>query len=209
MIRVIVADDHAIVRSGISRLIEDERGMSVVGQVDEVDRILSTVRSAPCDVLLLDVNMKETLTLEALKAVRDQFERVAVLVLSVYPEKQYAMRYLRAGAAGYVSKENAPEELIAAVRRVASGKRYLSEALAEAVVFGDVTAADRAPHEVLSDREYEVMVGLAHGKRIRQIADEIFLSEKTVSTYRTRILKKLNLDNNAAIVEYALSNHIV
>ncbi len=209
MIRVVVADDHAIVRSGISRLIEDEPGMSVVAQIEHVDQVLPTVRDTPSDVLLLDVNMKDTLSLEALKAVRNQCERVAILVLSVYPEKQYAMRYLRAGASGYVSKENAPEELIAAIRRVASGKKYLSETLAETIIFGDTGDAGRSPSEVLSDREYEVLVGIAHGKRIREIAQDIFLSEKTVSTYRTRILKKLNLDNNAAIVEYAILHKIV
>jgi DNA-binding NarL/FixJ family response regulator len=203
MIRVLVADDHAVVRAGITRIVREQPDFSVVGEAASVSDLLSTCENQECDVLLLDVNMQGQTSLEALKTIKNQNPSVAILVLSMYPEEQYAIRFLKAGASGYLTKEAAPDELVAAIHKVASGEHYLTPKLAEAVVFGDSsTQAQR--HKELSDREYEVFLGLARGKRIRDIAAELSLSEKTVSTYRTRILKKLGCETNAELVSYAI-----
>ncbi|MFW5683834.1 MAG: response regulator [Spirochaetota bacterium] len=207
MIRVAVADDHAVVRAGLTRIIRDQGQMTIVGEASSVDEVLDLVRSTECDVLLLDVNLHGTTSLEAMKSIRTGHPSVAILVLSMYPEEQYAIRFIKAGAAGYLTKDAAPEQLVEAITRIASGGHYVTPQLAEMAVFG--AQSNEAIHETLSDREYEVMLGIARGKRIRELAEELALSEKTVSTYRTRILRKLDCSSNAEIVQYALSHNLL
>lgn len=181
--------------------------MEIVGEASSVEELLELVRQREIDVLLLDVNLHGKTSLEAMKSIRASHESIAILVLSMYPEEQYAIRFINAGAAGYLTKDAAPEQLTAAIAKVASGGHFVTPQLAEMAVFGSNGAL--APHESLSDREYEVMLGIARGKRIREIADELSLSEKTVSTYRTRVLRKLACASNAEIVQYALSHNLL
>jgi two-component system, NarL family, invasion response regulator UvrY len=207
VIRVAVADDHAVVRAGLTRIIRGQSRMQIVCEASSVDEVLAMVREQTFDVLLLDVNLHGKTSLEAMKAIRAEHGRVAILVLSMYPEEQYAIRFIKAGASGYLTKDAAPEQLVEAITRVAAGGHYVTPQLAEMAVFG--TQADEAAHKALSDREYEVMIGIARGKRIRELADEFALSEKTISTYRTRVLRKLSCASNADIVQYALSHSLL
>lgn len=208
MIRVAVADDHAVVRAGLTRIIRDQDEMEITGEASSIDELLSLVHETECDVLLLDVNMQGKTSLEAMKTIRVGSPRVAILVLSMYPEEQYAIRFIKAGAAGYLTKDTAPDRLVEAITRVASGGHYVTPQLAEMAVFGN-QGPDHAAHETLSDREYEVMMGIARGKRIRELAEELTLSEKTISTYRTRVLRKLGCSSNAEIVQYALNHDLL
>lgn len=208
MIRVFVADDHAVVRAGIIRIVREDPLLEIAGEASSVSELLDAAHKTEFDVLLLDVNMQGQTSLEALKTIKADAPRKAILVLSMYPEEQYAIRFLKAGASGYLTKEAAPDELVQAIQKVARGEHFLTPGLAEAVVFGN-SSAERPVHEDLSDREYEVLIGIARGKRIRDIAEELSLSEKTVSTYRTRVLRKLSCSNNAELVGYALHNHLL
>ncbi len=208
MIRVVIADDHAVVRGGLARIVRDTVGMQVVAEASSVPEVLDAVRSTECDVLLLDVNFQGQTSLDAMKTIRIELPSVRILVLSMYPEEHYAIRFLKAGASGYLTKDAAPDELIVAISRVASGKRYLTAELAEAALLGAVDG-ERPPHNDLSDREYEVMIGIASGRRIRDIAESLNLSDKTISTYRARILRKLGCESTADIVAYALGHDLL
>ena len=208
MIRVVVADDHAVVRAGLIRIIRDREEMEVSGEASSVDELLTMVRDVRFDVLLLDVNLHGKTSLEAMKTIRASHPGISILVLSMYPEEQYAIRFIKAGAAGYLTKDTAPEQLVEAIERIAAGGHFITPQLAEMAVFG-VHGPDSVAHETLSDREYEVMLGIANGKRIRELASELDLSEKTVSTYRSRILRKLGCASNAEIVQYALSHNLL
>ena len=208
MIRVVIADDHAVVRGGLVRIVRDAAGMQVIAEASSVPEVIDTVRSIECDVLLLDVNFQGQTSLDALKTIRVERPSVRILVLSMYPEEHYAIRFLKAGASGYLTKDAAPDELIVAISRVASGKRYLTAQLAEAALLG-TGEGERPAHTDLSDREYEVMVGIASGKRLRDIAESLNLSDKTISTYRARILRKLGCESTADIVAYALQHDLL
>ena len=199
MTRVMVADDHAVVRQGIIRILKDHGAFEIVGEAETVDEVTSFFVGNECDVLLLDVNMRGQTSLETLKNLRVSHPQTHILVLSMLPEEQYALRFIKAGAAGYMTKDAAPEQLLEAVTRVAAGGHYLSSEMAERALFG---RGDDTPHESLSDREFEVMLAIAKGKRIRQIGEDLGLSEKTVSTYRSRVLRKLECESNSDIVEY-------
>jgi len=209
MIRVLVADDHAVVREGLKQIVAETPDMTVAGEAGNGHDVLDFVRKHDCDLVLLDLAMpgKDGLdTLKELKAVRPN---VPVLVLSVYPEEQYAVRLLRAGAAGYLTKESAPEQLVAAIRKVARGGRYVSEALGEQLALLLGSATDRPPHEALSDREFRVMLMLASGKTASEAADALCLSVKTISTYRSRALHKMNMKNNAEFSFYAVKHGLL
>ncbi len=208
MTRVVVADDHAVVRAGLTRIIKDQSQLQIVGEADSIEQLLDLVRSTAFDVLLLDVNLHGTTSLEAMKSIRSSYPDLAILVLSMYPEEQYAIRFIKAGASGYLTKDAAPDQLVEAISRVSSGGHYVTPQLAEMAVFG-TQSSNQAAHEALSDREYEVMLGIARGKRIRELAEDLTLSEKTISTYRTRILRKLSCESNAEIVQYVLSHNLL
>ena len=209
MIRILVADDHAVVRRGVLQILEEAYDMVVTGEASTGREVLQLVQENDYDVILLDIAMPESSGLETLKQLRTFKPELQVLILSMYPEKQYAVRALKAGATGYLTKESAPDELIAAIRKVSLGEKYISLSMAEelATQLGDRT--EKAPHEALSDREYQVMRLLAIGKTVTEVAAELSLSVKTVSTYRIRVLEKLGLENTAGIIRYALQRGVV
>jgi two-component system invasion response regulator UvrY len=207
--RVLIADDHAVVREGLKRIVAGNADMEVAGEAANGHEVLDFARTRECDLVLLDLGMpgKDGLdTLKELKALRPQ---LPVLVLSVYPEEQYAVRLLRAGAAGYLTKESAPEELVAAIRKVSRGGRYVSATLAEQLAVLVGSTSDRPPHEGLSDREFRVMLMLASGRTASQVADELCLSVKTISTYRSRALRKMRMRNNAEFSFYAVKHGLL
>jgi len=206
-IKVLIADDHAVVRRGLKQIMA-EAGMCVAGEASEGLQVLELVRRESWDVLVLDLAMPHRSGMEVLQEVRRIAPDMPVLVLSVYPEEQYGIRVLRAGAAGYMNKETALDELVHAIRKVVNGGRYVSPSLAERFAFelsGDVKMS---PHEMLSDREYEVMVMLGSGKSPGDIATALSLSVKTINTYRARMLQKLGLNNNAELIRYVMKNRL-
>jgi DNA-binding NarL/FixJ family response regulator len=208
-VRVVVADDHAVVRRGLAEVLSETADLAVAGDVASGEELLRLLRLAPADVVVLDLSMPGLSGLDLVKALRAEFPALPLLVLSMHPEDQYAVRVLRAGAAGYLTKEAAERELVQAVRRVAAGGRYLTPAMAEALLthLDADPAAD--PHAALSDREYQVLRLLASGKPVSAIGEELALSVKTVSTYRARLLKKMGMKNNAELTRYAVEHGLV
>jgi DNA-binding NarL/FixJ family response regulator len=206
MIRLLIADDHPIVRSGLRRIAEEDKGITVTAEASNGEETLAAMRNAIVDVVLLDVSMPGTPFIETLKRLREDHPTVRVLVLSAHPEDQWAVRALRAGASGYLTKDHSPEQLVDALRRVHRGGRYVSPTLAErlATQLGPEFAG--APHELLSDREFEVLRRLGAGHTVKDVAAELKLSPKTVSTYRTRLMEKLSVSSNADLVRY-VSQH--
>jgi DNA-binding NarL/FixJ family response regulator len=202
-IRIFIADDHPIVRQGLRRIVEEDPGMAIAGEAGDAATVLSALQSTAADLVLLDVSMPGGPFLETLKELRTRYPTVRVLALSVHPEDQWAVRALRAGASGYLTKDHSPDQLLEAIRRVYRGGKYVSPTLAERLAEQLDGGAERAPHELLSDREFEVMRRLGNGLTITQIASELALSAKTVSTYRARILEKMAVESNADLVRYA------
>jgi two-component system invasion response regulator UvrY len=208
MIRVLIADDHPIVRRGLRQIVADQPDMTVVADTGDGREALQLADSNPLDVIVLDMSMPGLSGLEVLNQLKRRHPRLPVLVLSAHPEGELAMRLLKAGAAGYLNKEIAPEELAGAIRRVAGGKKYVSPALAE-LLADSLQKGEDPPEASLSDREYQVLRLIASGKTVSEIADEIALSVKTISTYRARILEKMNMRTNAELVRYAIRNRLV
>ena len=209
MIRIIIADDHSIVREGLKQVVVDQTDLIVSGEAENGKQTMELVRKGDFDVILLDIAMPGMSGLDILKQLKTEKPELPVLVLSMHPEEQYAVRALKAGAAGYLTKGSAPEELIAAIKKISAGGKYISSSLAEKLAF-DLEADTKKPlHEALSDREYQVMIMIALGKRIKDIAKDLFLSEKTISSYRSRILGKMNFKTNTDITRYALSHRLI
>lgn len=207
-IRVLIADDHAIVRQGLRAIVADTEDLEVAGEAENGVRALQMVRDGGYDVVLMDVNMPDRNGIDTLKLIKKEYPRLPVLMLSMHPEDLYAIRALKAGAAGYLSKHSAPELLVSAIRQVASGKKYVSASLAEQLAEA-ITEDDRPPHERLSDREYQTLCMIASGKTLTQIGEELNLSVKTVSVYRARLLEKMKLKNNAELTHYGLKHGLV
>ncbi len=207
--KILIADDHPIVRQGLRQVLSAEPDMNVVGEAVNGHEALNLLRTVEWDVAILDYAMPGRDGVELVKEIRSQFPRRPILILSVFPEDAHATLALKAGAAGYLNKESAPEELVAAVRKVVAGGRYVSPALAERLALELSPDASRPLHETLSDREYRVMWLLASGKPINLIAEEMCVSPSTISTYRNRILKKLKVESNAALVRYAIKFQLV
>jgi two-component system invasion response regulator UvrY len=203
MIRVFIVDDHPIVRAGLRRIAEDDRGVSVTGEAPNGEEALLALRHQVADVVLLDVSMPGAPFTDTLRRLREQHPSVRVLVLSAHPEDQWAVRALRGGAAGYLTKDHSPEQLLDAVRRVHRGGRYVSAALAEHLASHLGRDFAEAPHERLSDREFDVLRGLGMGLTVKDVAAKLALSPKTVSTYRTRLMEKMQFAANADLVQYA------
>jgi two-component system invasion response regulator UvrY len=203
VIRVLIADDHAIFRMGLKRALEAADDIAVVGEAGSGEETLVKAREVRPDVVLLDVSMPGRGGLETAQDLKHNQPRVRVLMISVHPEDRYAVRCLRLGVDGYITKEAPPDLLVQAVRKVASGGKYVSAELAERLATDLATGGERPPHETLSAREFEVMRKIASGRTIGQIAEELHLSVKTVSTYRARVLQKMNLKTNADIMHYA------
>ncbi|RJO65831.1 MAG: DNA-binding response regulator [Myxococcales bacterium] len=209
MIRVLIADDHAIVREGIKRTFADTQDIRVVGEASNGTELMALIGSCPADVLVLDLAMPGVPGLEVLNDVRRRMPNVPVLVLSMHPAEEYAVRAIQVGASGYINKASPPSELGAAVRAVAAGRRYINPEVAESLATHVDITSKRRPHEILSNREYEVMCLIAQGRSVSDIAESLGLSVKTVSTYRSRVLDKLELRHNADIIRYALRDGLV
>jgi DNA-binding NarL/FixJ family response regulator len=209
MIRILIADDHTIVREGLKQILAETRDMVVADEASNGQEVFTKVSKNEYDVVLLDISMPGRSGLEVLKQLKSERPKLPILILSMYSEEQYAMRALRAGASGYMTKESAPDELIEAIRKVSQGRKYVSPSLAEKLAVSLELGEEKPPHEMLSDREYQVMCMIASGKTIKEIAEELSLSVKTISTYRSRILEKLNFKTNAAITHYAVQNRLV
>jgi DNA-binding NarL/FixJ family response regulator len=207
--RILIADDHPLVRQGLKQLLAAEPDMTVVGEAKNADETLELARSLEWDVLILDYSMPGGNGLVVLKEIKRSYPRRPVLILSMHPEDSIAITVLRAGAAGYINKECASEELTVAIRKAVSGGKYVSTTLAEKLALELEDGTRARPHESLSDREYRVMWMLASGKSITHIAEELFLSPNTISTYRIRILKKLKLEHNADLVRYAIKHRLM
>ncbi|HEU4645003.1 MAG TPA: response regulator transcription factor [Burkholderiales bacterium] len=209
MIKIIIADDHAVVRQGVKQILAAEPDMRLVGEANDFAQTLQVTRRLAWDVLILDYSMPGGNGLQILKKIKHAHPRRPVLILSMHPEEAIAVSALRAGAAGYVSKESASEELTVAIRKAVSGKKYVSASLAETLAHELGQGPQGLAHESLSDREYRVMWLIASGKSITHIAKELGLSPNTVSTYRLRILQKLKLENNADLVRYSVKHALV
>ena len=209
MTKIIIADDHAVVRQGVKQILAAEPDMQLVGEARNFEETLEVTRRLAWDVLILDYSMPGGNGLQVLKKIKHAYPRRPVLILSMHPEDAIAVSALRAGAAGYVSKESASEELTVAIRKAISGKKYVSASLAEKLALELGQGPRGLAHESLSDREYRVMWMLASGKSITHIAKELRLSPNTVSTYRLRILRKLKLEHNADLVRYAVRHGLV
>ena len=208
-IRVMIADDHAIVRQGLRQILSDTTDMEVAGEACNGVEALHMSREGDWDVVLMDVSMPDRNGIDALKLLKKEQPRLPVLILSMYPEDQYAIRALKAGAAGYLNKQSAPDQLVTASRQVASGKKYVSASLAMELAEAIGEDSDRPLHEKLSDREYQTLCMIASGMTLTQIADELNLSVKTVSVYRARLLEKMRLRNNAELTHYGLKFGLV
>ncbi len=208
-VRVLIADDHPVVRDGLKTMLSSDPEVRVVGEASDGDEALRLMHEVEWDVAVLDYSMPGKGGVDLLAQVKHDYPARPVLILSIYPEDPHGMRALKAGAAGYITKESAGEELTAAVKKVMSGGRYVSAALAEKLAARLTPDQDRPPHERLSDREYRVMWLLASGRSLQQIAEEMHLSPSTVSTYRGRILKKLGLSSNVELVHYAMKHRLI
>ena len=209
MIRILISDDHAIVREGIKQILADTNDLVAAGEATNGHEVIELVRRQDWDMVLLDLAMPGKDGLETLKDIKREKPKLPVLVLSIYPEEQYAVRALKAGASGYLTKESAPEELIAAIRKVSQGGKYISSSLAEKLASHLEVDAEKPVHETLSDREYQVMLMIASGKTVKEIGDEMCLSVKTVSTYRARALSKMGMKNNSEFTYYAIKHGLI
>ena len=208
-LRILIADDHAVLRAGLRRLLQDVPGIGEVGEAETATHARQALRSAHWDILVLDLDMPGQSPLDVLKSLKADHPDVAVLILSMYPEEEFGLRSLKAGASGYLSKQSAPEELVTAIRRISEGGAYISAGLAKLMArMSHATAADPATKQ-LTDREFAVLRGIAAGRSITQIAKELNLSAKTISTYRARVLKRLNMHSNVELARYAAEHGIV
>ena len=209
MIKILIADDHSIVREGLKQIVADTSDMVVAGEAVDGQEVLEQVRKEDWDLILLDISMPGRGGIDILKELKIEKPKLPVLVLSMYPEEQYAIRALKAGASGYLTKESAPEELIEAIRKVSQGRKYISVALAESLALHVGANSEKPLHETLSNREYQVMLMIASGKTVKEIANDLSLSVKTISTNRVRALKKMGMKNNAEITYYAIKHELV
>jgi two-component system invasion response regulator UvrY len=209
MIKILIADDHPIVRRGLKQILAEEPDLAVAGEAQSSQEVLDLVRKRDWNVVVLDITMPGRGGLEILREIKKERPKLPVLILSMHPEDQYGVRALKAGAAGYMTKESAPEKLVQAIRKIMKGGKYVSPTLAEKLVLDLEKDTPEAPHETLSDREHQVMCMIASGKTVSEIAKDLFLSVKTISTYRSRILKKMKMKNNAELTHYAMKHRLV
>ena len=209
MIQTIIADDHPMLRRGLKDILEEQADIEVVAEAGNGQELLQMISQTACDVVLLDINMPGRDGLDTLSELRRAYPKLPVLILSVYPEDQFGPRVLKSGAAGYMNKEAACDQLVHAIRKVCAGGKYISPGLAEKLASDLAADSNLAPHEKLSDREYQVMRMIASGKTVGEIARELCLSEKTISTHRARILEKMEMKTNAQLTYYAIHNDLV
>lgn len=209
MINVLIADDHALIREGLKKILKNEPDMTLAGEAGNVQELNEQLRKLAVDIVLLDISMPGESGLDALKDLKQQNAHLPILILSVHPEHRFAIRALKAGASGYITKESAVEELVQAIRKIVAGGKYVSLALAEQLATELETGNAKPLHETLSDREYQVMCMIASGKKSSEIAEELSVSLSTVNTYRARIFEKMKLQSNVDLTRYAIENHLV
>lgn len=209
MLKILIADDHAIVREGIKQILAELPDKVTTDEAINGQEVIQKVWDNNYDLVLLDISMPGRSGLDILKQLKSEKPALKILILSMHPEEQYAIRALKAGASGYLTKESTPLELTEAIKKVSIGKKYVSASLAETLASHLETTTEKPLHENLSNREYEVMCMIASGKTVKEIANELSLSAKTISTYRTRILEKMNMKNNAQITHYTIQNRLV
>ncbi len=209
MLKVLIVDDHPVFRAGLKQIIAETNDIIVSAEVSNGWDAVDAAKSGRYDVMLLDISMPGKDGLDVLRDIKEDKVGIPVLILSMHPEEQYAIQSLKAGASGYLTKESAADELVTAIRKVSAGGKHISASLAEKLAAYVQNASDEAPHRVLSSREYQVMRLIASGKTPTEIAEELSLSIKTVSTYRVRVLNKLDMKNNAELVRYAVKNKLV
>jgi len=208
MIKIIIADDHAIVREGLKQIVAEVSDMEVIGEASNSEQIIKLLETKKCDIVVLDINMPNRSGIEITKEIKLRFPKTPILILSIYGEKQYGIRALKAGASGYLEKVSAPEELIKAIRKIINGRKYISPILAEKLAeLIDITYVDGL-HELLSDREYNIMLKIAAGESAEKIASDLSISVNTFYSYRNRILNKMHLKSNVEITQYVLSNNL-
>lgn len=209
MIRIVIADDHEIVRAGLKQIIADEDDMEVAGESNSGEKLIELIKKNDYDVVLLDLKMSGMNGIEVMKHIKIMKPEMPVIVLSMHAEDQYAVRTIKAGASGYITKETAGDNLIAAIKKVVSGGKYISPTLAETLADSIASGGGELPHEHLTDREFQVMCMIASGKTVSEIGAELFLSVKTISTYRQRILEKMNMKNNSELTHYVIKNNLL
>ena len=209
MIRIAIADDHPIVREGLRRIVSEDASLTVVGEASTAPELFRLLGAAPVDVVLLDVSMPGSSFTDTLRDLRSRHPSVKILVLSAHPEDQWAMRALQAGAAGYLTKDHSPEQLVQAIQRVARGRKYVSDSMAERLAGMADDSMSRAPHERLTQREFEVLRALGSGMMVKDVATQLRLSAKTVSTYRGRLLEKMGFATNADLVRYVAAHGLM
>ncbi len=209
MIRILIADDHQLIREGFKKILDREAGLEVVGEASNATEVLQILRNKECDINVLDISMPGKSGLDLLKELTDNHHNLKVLILSMHPEERFAVRALKAGASGYITKEMAPDILVEAIRKIHSGGKYVSPVLAQKLAFDLLGHGEKRPHEKLSDREFQVMRFIAAGKTINEIADELNLSQSTVNTYRQRVLEKMEMNSNAELIHYCIKNDLI
>ena len=208
IIKIIIADDHPLFRRGLKHALEETSDIEVIGEASNGDNLLSMIKSDNLDMVLLDISMPGKSGLDLLKQLKSEHSKLPILILSVYPEEQYAVRFIKAGASGYLTKESAAEKLAEAIRKIAAGGKYASTAVIEKLAF-DFSDSEKPLHETLSDREYQVFGMIAIGKSLTEIGVDLSLSVKTISTHRTRILEKMKMKKNAELIHYAITRNLL
>jgi len=209
VIRILIADDHTVVREGLKQIISETHDMTVADEAVDGHEVLNKALRDDYDVVVLDITMPGINGLDVLKQIKAQKPKLPILVLSMHPEEQYALRVLKAGASGYLTKESASEELVQAIKAASAGRKYITPSLGEKLAYFLGTDAEQLPHELLSDREYQVMCMITSGKTLKEISERLFLSPKTVSIYRARILEKMKMKSNTEIISYALQHNLL
>jgi two-component system invasion response regulator UvrY len=208
MIRVIIVDDHPVVRRGLKQIIAAEQDMQVVGEAENAREGIRIIRETACDVVVLDITLPDASGLDVLSRLKSELPTLPVLIMSIHDEEPYALRVLKAGASGYLMKDSLPEELIKAIRKITSGGKYISPSIAERLA-SEFASSEKALHEKLSDREFQILCLIASGKSLKEIGEVLCISGKTVSSYRSRILEKMSMSTNADLTRYALEHHLV
>jgi two-component system invasion response regulator UvrY len=209
IIRILIVDDHAIVREGLKQILSDDENLVVAGEAENASEALQLAREKDFDLVLLDISLPDRDGLELLETLKKAHPKLSILMLSMYRETQYAVRAIKSGASGYLNKQSAPDQLVSAIKQVVTGRKYITPSVAEALALEISVGKDTLPHESLSNREFQTLCLLASGKPVSAIAEKLSLSVKTVSMYRTRLLEKMHLKNNAELTHYAIRHGLV
>lgn len=209
MIKTLIVDDHFLIREGLKKILKTESNLLIVGELQKGGDVRNFLLKQSCDLIILDINLPDRNGIDVLKDVKSINPDVYVLMLSVFPEEQFALRAIKAGASGYISKDRASEELIVAIRKVIAGNKYISDELAEKIALDHIWENEKKPHEMLSNREFQILLLLGSGKKASEIADELSLSVNTVNTYRSRIFEKMNFNSLSELIRYVLKTNLV